>query len=127
MAVNVVKLANGETVIDLSNATITEDTVLEGYIGYGANGEPIVGKAASTKRSELNIILPKADWVNNQQTIAVPEVARRSTVIVGGDSGSEPEYSTCEVYCSAKSEGSLTFSCTYLPMEDVVANVLILT
>ena len=127
MAVNVVKLANGETVIDLSNATITEDTVLEGYIGYGANGEPIVGKAASTKRSELNISLPKAGWVDNQQTIAIPEASKGSTVLVGGDAGSEPEYSTCEVYCSAQSDGSLTFSCTYLPMEDVVANVVIFT
>ena len=127
MGVSIVRLASGETLVDMSDATITEDTVLEGYTGYGANGELIVGKAASTKRSEINITLPASGWVDNQQTIAVSGVASGSPVIVGGDSGSEPEYSTCEVCCSAQSDGSLTFSCTYLPMEDVVANVLILT
>lgn len=127
MGVSVVKLANGETLVDMSDATITEETVLEGYTGYGANGELIVGRAASVKKTEVNITLPKSGWVDNQQTIAVSCVASGSTVFAGGDSGSEPEYSTCEVHCSAQADGELTFSCTYLPMEDVVANVVVFT
>lgn len=126
MGINVVTYG-GKTLVDMTDATATSETVLAGYTAYGADGNLIVGSATSTKRSEINITLPKSDWVDNQQTIVVPGVTSGSTVIVGGDSGSEPEYSTCEVYCSAQSDGSLTFSCTYLPMEDVVANVLILT
>lgn len=127
MGVSIVRLASGETLVDMSDATITEDTVLEGYVGYGADGEPIVGKAASVKRTEINITPPVSGWVDNEQTVAVPAAVSGCTVFVGGDSGSEPEYSTCEVYASGQADGSLTFSCTYLPMEDVVANVVILS
>ena len=126
MGVNVVNYG-GKTLVDMRNATATAETVLAGYTAYGADGNLIMGTASSTKRTELNITIPLSDWVDNQQTLAVPGVASGSTIIVGGDEGSEPEYSTGEVYCSGQNNGSLTFSCTYLPMEDVVANVLILT
>lgn len=126
MGVNRIQLANGEMILDMTGATITPETVLEGYSGFGADGNLIRGTASSTKRTELNITIPLSGWVDNQQTLAVPGVTSGSTVIVGGDEGSEPEYSTCEVYCSGQADGSLTFSCTYLPMENVVANVLIL-
>lgn len=126
MGINVVNYG-GRTLVDMRNATATAATVLTGYTAYGADGNLIVGTASSTKRTEINILLSRSGWVDNQQTVSVPGVTVDSTVIVGGDQGSEPEYSTCEVYCSAQADGSLTFSCTYLPMEDVVANVLILT
>lgn len=127
MGVNKVQLANGETLVDLSDATATSETVLAGYTAYGADGNLILGTAASTKRTEVNIALPVSGWVDNEQTVAVPAAVSGCTVFVGGDSGSEPEYSTCEVYASGQADGSLTFSCTYLPMEDVVANVVILS
>ena len=127
MGVNKVQLANGETLVDLSDATATSETVLAGYTAYGADGNLILGTAASTKRTEVNITLPVSGWVDNEQTVAVPAAVSGCTIFVGGDSGSEPEYSTCEVYASGQADGSLTFSCTYLPMEDVVANVVILS
>lgn len=127
MGVNKVLLANGETLVDMSDATATPETVLAGYTAYGADGNLIRGTASSTSRVETNIILPVSGWVDNEYTVAVPAAAAGCTVLVGGDAGSEPEYSTCEVYCSGQADGSLTFTCTYLPMEDVVANVLILT
>lgn len=127
MGVNKVQLANGETLVDMSDATATSETVLAGYTAYGADGNLILGTAASTKRTEVNITLPVSGWVDNEQTVAVPAAVSGCTVFVGGDSGSEPEYSTCEVYASGQADGSLTFSCTYLPVEDVVANVVILS
>lgn len=127
MGVNVVNYG-GKTLVDMRNATATAETVFAGYTAYGADGNLIMGTASSTTRTEVNITLPQSGWdADNQQTIAVSGVDSGSTIIVGGDEGSEPEYSTCEVYCSGQSNGSLTFSCTYLPMEDVVVNVLILT
>lgn len=126
MGVNVVNYG-GRTLVDMRNATATAETVLAGYTAYGADGNLIHGTATSTKRKEVSITLPASVWADNQQTISVEGVTALSTVICGGDDGSEPEYSTCEVYCSGQADGSLTFSCTYLPMEDVVANVLILT
>lgn len=126
MGVNVVNYG-GRTLVDMRNATATTETVLAGYTAYGADGNLIYGTAKSTNRKEVSITLATSAWVDNQQTISVEGVSVLSTVICGGDDGSEPEYSTCEVYCSGQADGSLTFSCTYLPMEDVVANVLILT
>lgn len=127
MGIYKIQLANGETLVDMSDATSTAETVLAGYTAYGADGNLIQGTAASTKRTEVNITLPVSGWVDNEQTVAVPAAVSGCTVFAGGDSGSEPEYSTCEVYCSGQADGSLTFSCTYLPMEDVVANVAILS
>lgn len=127
MAVNKVEYY-GNTLVDMTDATATAETVVAGYTAYGADGNLIIGTASSTKRTEVNITLPASGWnSDNQQTVSVSGVTAGSTIIAGGDQGSEPEYSTCEVYCSAQADGSLTFSCTYLPMEDVVANVLILT
>lgn len=127
MAVNKVEYY-GNTLVDLTDATATAETVLAGYTAYGADGNLIRGTASSMKRTEVNITLSASRWNdNNQQTVSVSGVTAGSTIISGGDEGSEPEYSTCEVYCSGQANGSLTFSCTYLPMEDVVANVLILT
>lgn len=129
MGVYKVQLANGETLVDMSDATATSETVLAGYTAYGADGNLILGTAASTKRTEVNITLPVSGWVDNEQTVAVPAAVAGCTVFVGGDKASEPEYSTCEVYCDPdrQEDGSLTFTCTYLPMEDVVANVVILS
>lgn len=127
MGINKVQLADGETLVDMSDATATAATVLAGYTAYGADGNLIIGTAASTKRTEVNILLPASGWVDNEQTVAVPAAVSGCTVFAGGDDASEPEYSTCEVYCSGQADRSLTFSCTYLPMEDVVANVVILS
>lgn len=128
MGVNVV-IYGGRTLVDMRNATATAETVLAGYTAYGADGNLIQGTAASTKRTEVNILLPVSGWVDNEQTISVPAAVSGCTVFVTGDKASEPEYSTCEVYCDPDRQvaGSLTFTCTYLPMEDVVANVVILS
>lgn len=43
MSVNKVQLANGETIIDISDSTVTPETLAEGVIAYNAAGERIVG------------------------------------------------------------------------------------
>ena len=127
MGVYKVQLANGETLVDMSDATATSETVLAGYTAYGADGNLILGTAASTKRTEVNITLPVSGWVDNEQTVAVPAAVSGCTVFVGGDMGSEPEYSGCGVYCSGQGNGTLTFSCSAVPSKDVVADATILS
>lgn len=85
-----------------------------------------VSGSGGASAATANVLLPASGWAGNLQTVAVSGVTAACTVIVGGDDLSEPEYSNCEVCCSGQAAGSLTFSCTYLPMEDVAANVLIL-
>ena len=45
MANNKVVLSNGTVIVDMTDATITEDKILTGYAGYGANGLLIPGIA----------------------------------------------------------------------------------
>lgn len=55
MRVNKVQLANGETIIDISDSTVTPETLAEGVIAYNAKGERIVGthKCSSNTTAEL--------------------------------------------------------------------------
>ena len=43
MAVNKVELASGEVLVDLTEDTVTSDTLAEGYTAHDASGEMIVG------------------------------------------------------------------------------------
>lgn len=122
MSINKVQLANGETLIDLTDATATAETVLAGYTAYGADGNLISGIASSLSKTEVSVSLPSSGWANNQQAVSVAGVTANSTVCVRSDSAS---YENCYVYCSAQSNGSLTFSCVLRPLEDVTAIVLI--
>lgn len=81
MANNKVQLADGTTLMDISDSTVTEDAMLEGAIAYNAAGEQIVGimsnpttlinrttavNAADTNYTALMArgekLLPKADF-----------------------------------------------------------------
>ncbi len=124
MGVNKV-VYGGKTLVDMTDATATPETVLEGYTAYGAKGTQIVGTASATKRREVTISLPLAGWADGEQTVTVPGVTVDATVIIGGDPGSD--YNEFEVYCSGQGSGTLTFVAPYQPNDDLTANAVILT
>lgn len=125
MAVNKV-VYDGRTIIYMTDATATSETVLKGYSAYGANGVRIAGTVSATTRQEVTISLPLSEWVDGQQIISIPGVMPESTIIVGSDIGSEPTYSDCGIYCSNQGTGSLTFTAAWLPDSDLIANAVIL-
>ena len=124
MGVNKV-IYGGKTLVDMTDATATPETVLEGYTAYGAKGTRIVGTASATKRREVTISLPLAGWTDGEQTVAVPGVTADATVIIGGDPVSD--YNEFEVYCSGQGNGTLTFTAQWEPDGDLTANAVILT
>lgn len=127
MGVNKV-IYGGKTLVDMTDATVTPNTVLEGYIAYGANGARIVGTASATKRKEIAISLLQSGWdLDNKQTVSVEEVTPTATVIVTGAEDSQPEYDDCGVYCIEQSAGELTFICDIIPTENLTANIAIFT
>lgn len=69
MGVNVVKLANGEILVDMSPATATAATVLEGYTAFGADGNLIIGTASLCKSyatgRKITLTLPVSEWIAN--------------------------------------------------------------
>ena len=127
MGVNVVTYG-GKTLVDMTAATATPETVLEGYTAYGADGELSVGTATTTKHFAKSITLPVSGWVDNEQTVAVEGVLadpEKCSVLFGPDWGSAAECNACDVCCSAQGDGTLTFQCTYVPGEDVTVNVAV--
>lgn len=55
MGVSVVTYG-GRTLVDMTDATITPEKVLKGYVGYGADGDPVVGTLEVPKYIELEYI-----------------------------------------------------------------------
>ena len=112
----------GETLVDMSDATIQPNTVLAGYVGYGADGNPVLGTLMPTVHKTIAVTLSKDMWDDNQQSVDVDFATADAMVIAGGEPESQ-EYFDCEVWCSGQDDGRLIFRCTYEPMEDVVANI----
>ena len=125
MGVNFVKLANGETLIDLRGTTATASTILNGFMAMGADGEPIYGTAKSgATQTEKTVTLSRTGWNSdeNTQTVAVAEAVEDAVIIVTGDEG---EFAECEVQCIEGGTGSLTFFATFPPMANIAVNLVI--
>lgn len=95
-----------------------------------ANSDNLAALIAAIPTTEGNMAnytatLTASGWVENEQTISVSNATADCTLFVGADVGSEQEYATCEVWCSGQGDGTLTFSCTYVPDEDLAINIAI--
>jgi hypothetical protein len=70
--------------------------------------------------------LAVADWSNGSQTVNVTGVTATNIIMVGAAPSSVTEYNTCGVLCTAQGAGTLTFTCTSTPSNDLTVNVLIM-
>ena len=80
---------------------------------------------AERARLERTATLQASAWVSNAQTISVSGVTVSSLVVVSAAPASHVAYGEAGVYCSVQAEGSLTFSCSDVPTEDLSVNVVI--
>ena len=64
MSVNKVQLANGETIIDISDSTVTPETLAEGVTAHDASGQKITGKMVPGGGSK-NV---QTDWNQTDET-----------------------------------------------------------
>lgn len=78
------------------------------------------GRAANT------IVLTVSGWSDNAQTVSLSEMTSTKNVIVSPAPDSYKRYSEAGVYCSAQGNGTLTFRCIDIPIEDLEANILII-
>ena len=53
MSVNKVQLANGETIIDISDSTVTPETLAKGATAYDASGKKIIGQMVGSDDSTI--------------------------------------------------------------------------
>ena len=63
---------------------------------------------------------------SNSQTVDVTGVTSDSTIIVSPEPSSIPDYADCGVYCSAQWSGTLTFSCSSTPSNNIVVNCIVM-
>lgn len=63
MSVNKVQLANGETIIDISDSTVTPETLAEGVTAHDASGQKITGKMVPGGGSSV-----QTDWNQTDET-----------------------------------------------------------
>ena len=127
MGVSKVQLSNGEVIVDMSSATITPETVISGYTGYGASGELITGTAKKGSKTNTTVQLPVSGWSGRSQVVAVPGVTANNDVLVGAAAASEEEYFYCGVECTHQAAGALSFSCDLQPAKTLLVEVTIIT
>ncbi len=126
MAVN--KVCYGDrTLVDMTDATATAETILAGYTAYGADGQLITGAAKSARLAEQTITLPASGWSGRRQTVAVPGVTADCVVFIAADlaEANRYEYEDCGIWCSGQGAGTLTFECAYVPATDLAVSVAI--
>lgn len=63
MSVNKVQLANGETIIDISDSTVTPETLAEGVTAHDASGRKITGKMIPGGGASV-----QTDWNQTDET-----------------------------------------------------------
>lgn len=79
MGVNKVQLANGETIIDISDSTVTPETLAEGVTAHDASGQKITGKMIPGGGSSV-----QSDW-NQTDSSAADFIKNKPFGEVGGD------------------------------------------
>ena len=92
MSVNKVRLANGETIIDISDSTVTPETLAEGATAYDASGQKITGQmvpggGASVQSDWNQTDESSADFIKNKPFGDVSVEIMSETEVVGEDDG----------------------------------------
>lgn len=65
-------------------------------------------------------------WSNKNQTVSVEGVTASNTVFVSATAASLGLYSSYGIICTGQGAGTLTFSCDYVPDQNVNVNIVIL-
>lgn len=145
MANNKVQLSDGTTLMDLTQDTVTPQTLLSGATAHNAAGEPIVGAVAPVrydvaqdltsdqkKQARDNIgasatvtmrkvTLTTSGWDSStkQQTVAVSGIladgTKQRVICSPVDESYDSVWNSCYVQCVGHEADSLTFQCDEIP------------
>lgn len=79
-----------------------------------------------TASIDASVTLSSSGWVDGQQTVAVSGVTTTNTVILSAAPDSINDSLEAGVVCKSQGDGSLTFSCDFVPANDITINIAIL-
>lgn len=114
--------------MDRPNATDLYGTVAIANGGTGAStaDAALTALGAQAKHGAISVALPASGWSNKTQTVAVAGATNANTIIAGSSAESYEAYCEAGVRCAGQADGTLTFTCTDTPSEDLTAIVVIL-
>lgn len=91
---------------------------------------PTSGADAYTQFTQVVVSLPLSGWTGSStftNTIAISSVKADTIVIVSPVPSDKDAFAFSNVYCSAQTEGFLTFTAKTKPTTDLTANLIIVT
>ena len=77
--------------------------------------------------STITVTLASANWSSKSITVSATGVTASNTVITSPSPSDYSDYTDAEIYCSAQGSGTLTFTCSTEPTNDIDVNVVILS
>lgn len=87
---------------------------------------PAVAGEMAVKQVNTTITLAAADWSSNTQTASVTGMTATGVVLVSPDPTDQADYTSAGIYCSAQAAGTLTFTCSTTPTNDIDVVVVML-
>lgn len=108
------------TAVSAGVATIAKATSSGVTSVNGKTGDVVIPTVKTT------ITLAAADWSDDSQTASVTGITADGVVIVSPDPTDQSDYTTAGIVCTAQAAGSLTFTCTQTPTNDIDVNVVML-
>jgi len=77
------------------------------------------------KQKKGSVSLLASNWSDMMQTVSVDGVTEDNSIIPVPAPENHTAYCEAGIYCSAQSNGALTFICSDVPTTDLIVNVLI--
>ena len=116
----------------ITDAGVTSFNGNTGAVTYTAPVTSVNGSTGAVTITVPTIVsttvtLTTSGWSTNTQTASVSGVTDSNSVIVSYAIASKADYTSADIYCSAQSTNSLTFTCATTPTNNVTVNVLILS
>lgn len=93
-------------------------------LSLGTGG--ITGIVSQLGGNAVKVTLPAASWINLQQTVSIPGVSADYPILITVDATDEDNADACaatDVKAIAKTNGTVTFKCSSVPVQDVTVNV----
>lgn len=99
-----------------------EDALENGEIN---EGELYFTPDSNPQMLTTSVSLPVANWSNNSQTVSISSITSSSIIFTSPAPASYDEYVINHVRCTGQGDGTLTFSCDFIPDAAITINMMI--
>ena len=80
----------------------------------------------STSSTQVTLVGGANNWSQNEQTVNATGVTEHNTVMVAPSPACTSDYTSAGILCTTQGNGTLTFTCTTVPSNSIIVNVVII-